>query len=176
MENSKAEEVTQATLPECKRLWDLRLKSNPNTFYDPVSDPKNFIEDLWPLSVTPTDDGWKISPQYGHGMAFTPIEVSERLIVGHINWTLAYRLLGLETRRAVEAETRRCLEVAAKNEAMFLQDLEAERAKAQKLVGTARNVIDGERDHRLHGDSYEKVRVNVLNLSKALAAWKGENV
>ena len=90
------EAIKSAVLAECKRLWQQRKSSEPNSSWNPETNPKNFIEGLYPLSVTPEDDTWVIAPQYGHHVQFTAISLHEGLDCNHIVWMIAYRILGLD--------------------------------------------------------------------------------
>jgi len=97
------EEIKATVLAECERLWQQRKSAVPNSPWHPETNPKNFIDGLYPLSVTPEDDAWVIAPQYGHSAAFTAISLREAQDCNHIVWMLAYRLLGLNTPPAQHA-------------------------------------------------------------------------
>ena len=130
------EEIKAAVLAECERLWQQRKSAAPNTLWHPEINPKNFIDGLYPLSVTPEDDAWIIAPQYGHSAAFTAISLREVQDCNHIVWMLAYRLLGLNKPPADTKWERLKAEIVSRNEA------EVEAIKSLPPIGLPQSVRD----------------------------------
>lgn len=182
--------IKDAVLAEAQRVWNFRVNADSprRSFWHPKTNPLNFIDGLYPISVTPSNsdgkrDGWNIGSQYGHNINFAPIWLGENLQEDHIFWLIAYRLLGLEARDAVK-EYESSLRQDLTNLLTGIQDIregrprkfvpieefEREQARAAALL-EALEEINSVSDNPDRTDA--EVRFKVFDVSEsALEAYK----